>query len=81
MRQQVDGEINTRGVPHAKVRGGAERSYPTLEPRGCGREGLPMHPRSGRAARGATPCPRIGGCTGTGGKRETYLTFKVMRGM
>ena len=47
----------------------AERNYPTSEVRGSGWEELPQAQGQGLRPREATPRPRSGGCTGTGGPR------------
>ena len=48
----------------------AERNYPMSEVRGSGQEDLPHVQGQGRHPRGATPCPRSGGCVGAGGLRR-----------
>ena len=57
-------------VPGCDHTGAVERSYPTSEVRGGGREELPAARGQGRWPAGATPRPRSGGCAGKGGPEE-----------
>ena len=57
-------------VPGCNHTGAVERSYPTSEVRGGGREELPAARDQGRWPAGATPRPRSGGCAGKGGPEE-----------
>ena len=56
-------------TPHTRSGVAAERSHPTPEVRGGGREEPPHARGEGQWPRGATPRPRSGGCAGAGGPR------------
>ena len=63
-------DLNTdMRVPGCVSTGVAERSYPTPEFRGGGREELPHARGQGQRLKGAAPHPRSGSCAGAGGLR------------
>ena len=74
------GQKQGGATPHPRSGEAAERSYAVSEVRGSGQEcqavTVQERPRGTTPARsqgrwlgGATPCPRSGGCEGTGGPR------------
>ena len=66
---QVQGQGQRPGGATPLPRSGvvAERSYPTSEVRGRGREELPHTRGQGQWPGEPAPCPKSGGCVGTGG--------------
>ena len=69
--QAVTAQEWPRGATvHPRSGAAAKRSYPASEVRGNGGEEIPRGRGQGRRPEGATPCPRSGGCLGTGGPRR-----------
>ena len=58
-----------RSYPASKVRCGDESSCPASKVRGGSQDELHHAQCQGQWLGGATPCPRTGGCEGTGGPR------------
>ena len=56
-------------VPGCNSAGMAKMSYPASKVRGGGQEELPHAQGQGQWPKGATPCPRSGGCAGAGGPK------------
>ena len=80
-------------MPGCVGTGAPERSYPTSEVRGSGRDELPHAQGQGRQPTGNTPCPRSGAAAkrsnptskerrlcGRRRAERSYSTFKVRRG-
>ena len=71
--------VATESVRLRRHRSGGERSLPTSQVRGGGREELPHAQGQGRRPRGATPPPRSG-CCGARERREDLLHVQGQKG-
>ena len=65
----VRGQGQQLRVPSCDSAGTAKRSYPTSKVRGGGQKELPHSRGQGQLPGGPTPCPKSGGCAGSGGLR------------